>query len=236
MLQPRAYPELIGKALVLEAEPFMVMVDDDDPWVEGIFLTISLGFLVGVARLIGGVLTAATLPPPDAILATLLQGWRQYSLYLPQQVNPAIGEAALRESWAMAAYWGGYSGGWLRLLTVITTPASFLLQWLVAGALVYAVARLLGGTGALNPTLGATALMVAPNVLRLFEAIPFVAVSQLLLTVWGVLVLYRAVEVAHELPWSRALLAALAPWILLALLAFVISLLVGAGIVMWSQT
>ncbi len=233
MLQPRAYPELVGKALVLDAEPFIALTDDDDPWLEGMFLTACVGFLVGIARVIGHFLTTATLPPTDAMLAALLQGWRQYSTTLPDTVNLALIESVLREAWAMGIFWNGYSGGGTRLLTLITTPTTLLLQWVLAGVIIYAVARSLGGVGTLNQTLGVTALMVAPQALRLVEIIPFAAVSQLLLSVWAVLIIYRAVEVAHDLPWQRALLAALAPWLLLVALALLVGLLLGIGMIFW---
>ncbi len=46
MLQPKTYPELVGKALVLEAEPFLTLAEDDNPWVEGLFLVTCVGVLV----------------------------------------------------------------------------------------------------------------------------------------------------------------------------------------------
>jgi len=66
MIQPQSYPALVSKALVLDAEPFIALSDDDDPWVEGLFLTIGVGFLVGVALVIGvigGGSAAALLAP-----------------------------------------------------------------------------------------------------------------------------------------------------------------------------
>jgi hypothetical protein len=233
MLQPRAYPELVGKALVLDAEPFMALTDDDEPWMEGLFLTISVGFLVGVAQLIGRLLATATLPPSDAMLAALLQGWRQFSTSAPEAVSPVLMEAFLREVWSIIIFWNGYSGGWARLLLLVTTPSLLLLQWLLAGAIVYITARFLGGVGTLNQTLGATALMVAPQALRFAELIPFATVSQLLLSVWALLIIYRAVEVAHDLPWQRALLAALTPWLLLLVLTVILSILLSVGLIVW---
>lgn len=233
MLQPRTYPALVSKALVLDAEPFIALTDDDDPWVEGLFLTIGVGFLVGIARTIGHLGAAAALPPSDAMLAALLQGWRQFSTSAPAPLNLAIMEAALREAWAVSMFWNGYSGGWLRLLTVVTTPTWLLAQWLLAAVIVYMVARFLGGAGSLNQTLGVTALMVAPQTLRFLEIVPFAAVSQLLLSVWALLIVYRAVEVAHDLPWQRALIAALAPWLLLLVFILLVSILLGIGLMMW---
>lgn len=233
MIQPRSYPALVSKALVLDAEPFIALTDDDDPWVEGLFLTIGVGFLVGVARLIGQLLTTAVLPPNDAMLAALLQGWRQWSTSVPSAIDPAVMETLLREGWAVINFWLGYSGGWLRLLTLVTTPTLLLVQWLLAGMIVYGVARFLGGSGTLNQTLGVTALIVAPQILRFAEMLPFAAVSQLLLSVWALLIVYRGVEVAHDLPWQKAFVAAVAPLLLLILFVLLLAILVGLGLLVW---
>jgi Yip1 domain len=233
MLQPRTYPELISKALVLDAAPFIALNDDDDPWIEGMFLTVCVGFLVGAAHLIGRLLITAALPPSGAMLAAILQGWRQFSTSAPESINPAFMEALLREAWSVIVFWNGYSGGWVRLLTLVTTPVLLLVQWLAAGVIIHAMARFLGGKGDLNQTLGVTALMVAPQALRMVEIIPFAAVSQLLLSVWSLLIIYRAIEVTHDLPWRQALLAAVTPWLLLILLGLILGTLVGTGMMVW---
>jgi hypothetical protein len=230
MLRPRTYPELLGKALVLEAQPFETMVDDDEPWVEGLVLIISLGVLIGVARLLGGLLLAASLPPANTVLAVLLNGWQEFVGRMDVTADVAATEANLRQAWSTFTWLTGYGAGWARLLTLIATPLGLVLQWLLASLLVYGVARALGGSGTLNQTLGAAALMVAPNVLLLLTAVPFVSVSALLLSAWGLLILYRAVEVAHNLPWPKALLAAAAPLILLILLLVLAGLLAGFGL------
>ena len=83
MLQPRSYPELLGKALFLEAEPFVTMIDDDNPWVEGLFLIVTVGVLVGAAQFIGGVLLTFSLPPVAALEATINAALRQLGLGAP---------------------------------------------------------------------------------------------------------------------------------------------------------
>lgn len=234
MLQPRTYPELIGKALVLETEPFVVMAEDDNPWVEGLFLTACLGFLVGVARVVGSWLTVVSLPSPDAVLTTLLQGWRQWSTAVVMDVDAALVERGLREVWAIVIFWSGLSGGWLRLLTFVTTPLGFIVQWMLAGLIIFGVARALGGTGTLNQTLGVTALMVAPNLFAFASFIPFVGVSTSLVLVWAMLIGYRAIEVAHGLPWQRAMLAALSPLLLLLLLLLLLVVFISSLLFMGS--
>lgn len=226
MLQPRKYPEMIGQALVLEPEPFMVMADDDNPWVEGLFLTVTVAILVGLAELVGGFLLAASLPDPNAVLETLLQMWRQVQPAGLSGAEVTQAENSLRQWWWLMTGLTGYQGGWLRLLVLVVTPLSWIVQWLVYGLVGHGLARMLGGTGNLNQTLGATALAVAPQVLLLLTFIPFVTVGSALLTVWGLLIIYRGLEVAHELPWEKAVVAALVPLLVL----FFGTLVISAGI------
>jgi len=213
MLQPHTYPKLIGKTLVLEADPFITMVDDDNPWLEGLFFTVCIGALIGLAQLIGGLLTTLSLPPANALFEALWQAWSQLGLNLSD--DPARIEAAVRRAWDLSTRLAGYSGGWSRLYVLIVTPFALMVQWFVYGALCYVAARSMGGEGTFNQTLGATALMAAPHVLLVLSVVPLVSVSGLLLIVWPLLIVYRAIEVAHDLPWRRAALAAALPLILL---------------------
>jgi hypothetical protein len=230
MLRPRAYPELIGKALVLEAQAFENLADDDEPWVEGFFLIVVLGVAVGLARWFGGLLLTSSLPPSIGVIEALVNGWQQWNVRMALSVDPVASEGALRQTWTIFTLLIGYGGGWARLLSLVIMPLAFVVQWLLAGLLVYLAARSLGGTGSLNQTLGATALMVAPNVLLLLQAIPFVSVSGLLLAVWSLLILYRATEITHNLAWSRALWAAITPYLALALLLLLLAGLTGIGL------
>jgi hypothetical protein len=234
MLQPRTYPELLSKALVLEAEPFATMAEDDAPWAEGLFMTVVIGILIAVAQLIGGLLLTASMPPSDALLNLVVQAWRQLSVYFVG-LDPAQGEASLRAAWAVIASVSGFGSGWARLAVLVWVPMTLVAQWLIYGLAGHGVARLLGGRGSLNQMLGASALVVAPQAIRLLTVVPFVSVSTALLAVWGVLIVYRAAEVAHDLPWTRAIWVALAPLLLLAAVTalaawFVATLIVLGGI------
>jgi hypothetical protein len=227
MLQPRTYPELLGKALVLEAQPFEALTDDDEPWAEGFFLVLLVGLVVGLAQLIGGMLRNASLPPANVVLETIINGWQQFHARLALPNDVAAIEASIRQGWSVWTQSNGYDSGWAQLLVLITTPLGLVAGWLVVALVVFAAARTLGGTGTLSQTLGATALMVAPQGLLLLQVLPFVSISWLLLLVWSLLILYRAAEVAHDLPWVRAVWVALAPAVLLLGLALVGLLLFG---------
>ncbi len=226
MLQPHTYPELIGKALVLEAQPFETMVDDDQPWLEGLVLVVSVSVLVGFAQLIGNLLQTASLPPPAALLTTLLDGWQRLNTQWALIPDEVAAEETIRQGWAWFSVTSGYGFGWGSLLTLLLVPLGGLLQWLLVGLIVYGVGRGMGGQGTLNQVLGGTALIIAPQSLLLLQIIPFVSVSGLLLAVWSLLILYRAVEVAHELPWQRAALVASVPYLLLVGLLLIVGTLV----------
>src|SRR5215211_5955884 len=99
MLQPKSYPELVGKALVLEAEPFLTLAEDDNPWVEGLFLVTCVGVLLGAAHLIGGLLWTASLPPADAVREALLPSVQQLFARFGLGNDPLQVEAAFRQLW-----------------------------------------------------------------------------------------------------------------------------------------
>src|SRR3989337_553023 len=99
MLQPKTYPELVGKALVLEAEPFLTLAEDDNPWVEGLFLVTCVGLVLGGVHLIGGLLGTASLPPADAVREALLPTIQQLAAQMGLGSDPAQVEATFRQFW-----------------------------------------------------------------------------------------------------------------------------------------
>lgn len=222
MLQPRTYPTLLGQTLVLEPAPFIALAEDDEPVAEGLFLTVVVGLLVGAAQFVGGLLFSWVMPPAAAVLTLFVQvagelerfGWG------------ALGSRAQRFwDWGTLLY--GYDTGWLRIFNLIWEPFTLLVQWFVLGIIVFAVARAMGGTGTLKRTLGATALVAAPSLLLLVNVLPFATVGVLLLQVWGLLIVYRAVAIAHELDWRRAAFAAVVSVVTLWAVIFAAATLAG---------
>jgi hypothetical protein len=225
MLQPKTYPELVGKALVLEAEPFITLAEDDNPWVEGLFLVTCVGVLLGGAHLIGGLLWTASLPPADAVREALLPGIQQLFAQMGMGRDPLQVANTFRQFWGWGAGFVGYQGGFARFFFALLEPIWLVLQWLLLALITHGAARLLGGKGTLVQTLGTTALASAPYVLGILTIIPFVSVSGLLLGFWAILILYRAVEITHDLTWQRAAIAVMATPLLLVLLSFLIAAL-----------
>ncbi|MBX3054173.1 MAG: YIP1 family protein [Caldilineaceae bacterium] len=221
MLQPNTYPRLLGQALTLEPAPFVEMADDDNPWIEGLFFVFVLGLVVAIARLIGGLLLSASLPLPEAVLEAVLTGLD--GIVPVASAQQAGLETGLRQIWPWATAAAHYGGGWLRLLGLIATPLGYIGQWLIYGLLCHLATRLVGGRGTLGQTLGVVALSSAPRVLLLVTILPFAAVGGLLIHVWGVLIAYRGLEVAHDLSPARAAIAALVPLVLGILVALISS-------------
>ncbi len=227
MLQPRAYPEFVAKALVLDNEPFEAMADDDNPWMEGFVLVTSVSLLAGVALAICGWLTAAALPDPAVTLATLLQGWRQVASTLA--LPAASAEPILIDAWALATHATGYAGGWSHLLPILSVPGMALVWWVFFSVASFGVARAFGGSGTLRVTFGATALTVAPLSFLLLTVIPFAGVGNIMLLTWSALIGYRAIHVAQEFDWRRAALSTLIVYALALLAMLLIAVAFGAG-------
>lgn len=232
MLQPQSYPKMIGQSLVFEPDPAIIMVDDDNPWIEGLFFTLVIGFVVAMAQVIGGYLLTASLPAPTAILETILQAVRQNR---PVGISPtelAALEDSLRLWWPWLTGINHFGSGWARLFTLVVTPLIFIVQWTLYGFLAHLMAKALGGTGSISQTMGVTALGMAPQTLLVVTAVPFASVGYLLLQVWGVLIAYRGLEVAHDLGVRKAATAALFPIFLLALISIAVAVF-GAAFVAW---
>jgi len=252
MLQPKTYPRLIGRALMLEADPFVAMAEDDNPWVEGLFFTVCLGIVVGIAQVIGGLLTTVSMPPLEQVFGLLpteiqqaqslgslsldstrsqmenlltinwdIYGFRSTAEAMPEAASPI--PAFVRQGWFALRNISGLSTGWFRLLALIFTPFMLTTSWLIYGFVTHVVARYFGGSGTLNQTLGSTSLMVAPAVLLLLTGIPFVSVSWLLLIMWGLLIVYRSIEVTHELEWKQSAMVASIPLAMLISLGVLVA-------------
>lgn len=221
MIQPRSYPELLAKALVLEPEPFAVMTHDDQPIIEGLVLTALIGVLVGVARVVGGLLFSWAVPPAAALEAVARQAAGLLAL------GDSLISRAVVGGWQIVRFMAGYDTGWVRLFSLVWEPFLLLAQWLIAGLLIYAIGRMVGGKGTLRQLLGASALVVAPSALLLITVIPFVAINPLLLAVWGALILYRAAQTAHLLPWKTAAVATIITVALMLVIGALVA--VGAG-------
>lgn len=199
MLQPRSYPELIGKAIFLEPDPFLVMAHDDEPLAEGALLTASIGLVMGIAQVVGNLLQSLLAPPASAD-PFVLQNVRVQPADIAFWMADPLRAVTL--SWQNLP---GQESGWWQVLLLIIVPAGLMLFWLLAGTLLWLVGRMMGGEGSIGQVLGATALVMAPALFYLIHVVPFTFVNLPLPIIWGLLLYYRAAQMGHDLPWERAL-------------------------------
>lgn len=209
---------MLWDALFLQTDAYERMRDDDNPFVEGLFLLVLLGLVLAVVGIVGTTLEWASSPPLAEIQQAVLSGLQQMRWY---QQLPAEGITQFRAIWdqvwrfvELAAPKPATS-----LAGIITEPLSLIVGWLVFGLVAYVLARFLGGKGTLNQTLGATALAAAPQLLTVVTVLPFAAVAGL--GTWTLLCNYMALRTVHHLSLPRAVFAALLPPLIIGLIVAV---------------
>lgn len=219
----------LGRALLLEPEPYREMMESPNPFVEGLFLIIVIGLVVAGAGLAGSVVTWASMPDLGAIKQVMYENLVQMPWYL--QLAEEVGSEFVSEfqrfydqGWSIFPTIFGVPNPLRSLIGLILTPLILILSWLLYGVVAHLAARLLDGQATLMETLGATTLAVAPQLFLLATFLPSVSVAGLVGT-WTLLCRYRALKEAHDLPWKGAVTATVAPLILYYLLIFILAVI-----------
>lgn len=223
---------LVWNALFLKEAPYAEMRDGTTPLPRGLTVVLLIALAVALAGLIGTALEWATTPDLGAMKDVVLEGLREMPWYREMRGDPQFREQF--RQW--------YDLGWRifpslfgapNLITagvrVVLLPLGLLLTWLIYGAVAHLFARLLGGQASLSQTLGCTALAVAPQMLNLVTLFPYVSVAGMVTGTWVLLCRYTALKTGHRLTWSRALAAALLPYVAFALLVVPFACLGGAA-------
>ncbi len=223
---------LVFRALFLDSEAFEELCDDDNPFVEGLFLVTLIGVVTALFSLVGRALTWAVTPSLDAIKQVVLTTLQQQSWWSGLAAN-SEGLAAFQKGWDTA--WQTLPGLFgapaldAAALNLLVWPCVAVLSWLTYGVLAHLFARLLGGQGALNQTLGATALASTPLLLRGLGFIPFLVIGGVLQT-WQLILRYKALRTAHRLPWMPAMGATLLPFVVYLMFWLLVGGVVSAAI------
>jgi hypothetical protein len=222
--------DLVFRALFLDSEAYDQLRDDDNPFVEGLFLVVIIGVVTALLNLIGQSLAWAGTPSMSAIKETVWQAFPQMQWWSQMSGNAE----------AMRQFKQYYDLGWQifprifgapdpasALLNVVTWPLAAVLSWLVYGILAHIFTRLLGGTGRLGQTLGTVSLSFTPLLLRGLGFLPYFTVGAVMNT-WQLICRYKAVRSAGQISWGRAVWATLLPFALYLL----IWLMFGVGAVL----
>lgn len=213
-------------ALLLRDSAYRSMRDSPSPFVRGLVLVVSVGFIVAIFGIVGAVLLQYTSPDLGAIQEVVLQELQ--TMPWMEQIPPSE-----RQEF-MDVFRQQYDLGWQiartfvpsitnALVNVVLNPIALIVGWLVYGLLAFLSARVLGGRGRLDQTYGTTALAVAPRMLGVVQIMPYVQTAGL--GIWALVCNYLAIKNTHELsPW-RSFWATVIPFILLVLFVVGLSIL-----------
>jgi hypothetical protein len=222
---------LVTRGLFLSPDAYEEMREARNPFVEGLFVILIVGVLVGLAAIVGNTLEWASSPSLGGIEKAVYDGITAMPWF--EELERDVGAQFLQQfqaqwdwNWKIA---NSITPTPLTSLTgIITTPLGLILSWLVYGLLAHLFARWLGGDGSLSQTLGTTALAVAPQILNLAGFLPFVIVGGVVGT-WGLICRYVALKQAHGLSWGRAFWATVLPRLVLWLLIVIVMGLLVVG-------
>lgn len=204
---------LVFRALFLDSEAFEELREDDNPFVEGLFLLVVLGAVTALLSLIGQTLAWASMPSMSAVKDLVLPALQEQSWWRDIAATPQALAGFQRTydlAWQIFPWLAGASYPAHAALNILVWPMGALLSWLLYGLLAHLFASMLGGRGTLNQTLGVTALAFMPLALRGLGFIPFLVIGGVINT-WQLLLRYKAIRTAHQLSWGRALWATLLP-------------------------
>ena len=205
---------LVFRALFLDSDAYDQLRDDDNPFVEGLFLVVIIGVVTALLNFIGQSLAWAGTPSMNAIKDVVWQAFPQMSWW-SQMAGNATAVANFEEyyalGWQIFPRLFGAPDPASAALNIITWPLLAVLSWLVYGILAHVFSRMLGGTGRLSQTLGTVSLSFTPLLLRGLGFLPYFTVGAVMNT-WQLICRYKAVRSAGQMSWGRAFWATLLPF------------------------
>jgi hypothetical protein len=207
---------LVFRALFLDGDAYDALRDDDNPFVEGLFLIVIIGVATALLNLIGQLLAWASSPSMDAIKEIILRAYQQMPWWAFISGNPQA-MSQFQQFWDSAwrifpALFGAPNPGGAAL-NILLWPLVALLSWLIYGLLAHLFAKLFRGVGNLNQTLGTTALAFTPLLLRGLGVIPFFAIGGAINT-WQLICRYKALRSVHRLSWGQTFWVTVLPFVI----------------------
>lgn len=221
------YAGLVAGALFLRTDAYEEMREARSPFLTGLIVIVVVGVIIALAALVGTALEWASTPNLADIQEVVYEGMIQMPWYQETlQMVPGYDEIFRQWyelGWTLGRTFGDSSPG-SALGNLVLNPLGLIVGWLVYGLLAHLFARLLKGEATLSQTLGCTALAVAPQVLKLTELLPFVAVGGVVGT-WTLICRYMALKQAHRFTWGRAFWATVLPMLTLLVLGLILAAL-----------
>lgn len=222
------YWHLFLGALFLRRESYEYQRDRTRPFAHGLTFVVIIGLLVAVAGILGAGLRYASLPNSDAIQNIVLKHL---------QAMPFYGDmTTAAQAQFLSTYnqiWNNFGGAFFGypttsaglaqlLVTIVTTPLSLVVGWLVYSVLVHLVARGVNKQVSLAEGMGTLALATSPQLLTVLDVFPGVMATSAVITLWSLILSTFAVRTTYRTSTGRAIFAALFPLLLFLIPAFLL--------------
>jgi hypothetical protein len=223
---------LVFRALFLDSDAYDQLRDDDNPFIEGLFLVVIIGLVTALLNLIGQLLAWAGMPSMNAIKDAVWQAFPNMQWWSQMSGNAEFMKQLQTYydlGWQIFPRLFGAPDPTNAVLNLVTWPLLAVLSWLVYGVLAHLFSRMLGGTGRLAQTLGTVALSFTPLMLRGLGFLPYFTVGAVMNT-WQLILRYKAVRSSGQMTWNRALWATILPFAVYLVLWGVGGVIAGVGI------
>ena len=150
-------PGLVLRALFLDSEAYAELRDDDNPFIEGLFLLVIIGVLTALLAMIGQLLAWASTPNLAAIKDVVFRNLQQMPWWSMSSGAPGFAEEFRRWydlGWQVIPAMSGAPNPAGAAVNILLWPLSMLVSWLIYGVLAHLFARMLGGHGPAGPDPG----------------------------------------------------------------------------------
>jgi hypothetical protein len=223
----RDYFHLWLSALFLKREAYEYQRDRRDSFAHGLAFIVTVGVVVALFGIAGAALRYATEPSADAIKNTVLnhlQAMPFYSQFTPQGERQFLN--GYNQAWgAFGSLFVGYPTKVSELVFVfaslITTPLSWVIGWLIYGVLAHLIAGRGNPHSSLAHGLGTLSLATSPQILNVVTVLPGASISSVMVGLWTIILNVFALRTAYRISTTRAVLSALFPLLLLLLIIIV---------------
>ncbi len=223
---------LVWRALFLDSDAYDELREDDNPFVEGLFLVVLIGLVTALLNLIGQLLAWAGTPSMSAIKDIVWRAFPQMSWW-----SQMSGDTKFMEQfkyyydlgWQIFPQLFGAPEPGRAALNILLWPLTAVLGWLIYGTLAHLFARLLGGSGRLGQTLGTVSLSFTPMLLRGLGFLPYFTVGAVINT-WQLICRYKAMRSAGQLSWGRAFWATVLPFAVYMVFWIIVGVIASLGI------
>lgn len=240
-------------ALTLENEAFASMRDAENSFARGLVMLVVISLIVGLVLSLVSFAQAVTTSPAQEI-AEVQQGMQEVFETMRQfgafgagpeaeefwrifmqnfeaglEIGRRVGEAVEQTTPAPSAVVDLFEalGQW------ISYPFGWVSTWMFYGVLTLLFAKLLGGVATIREMLATTSFVAVPHLLDALNFIPYLgSLIGLIAFFWGLAIYVKGTAIANRFDNGRALLAILAPFIVLFVLIIIFIMFIVALIVL----